>query len=206
MRGSSFRRRHCRLVILIVALPLGSACAAPLRRRPCAGPDAGLDLRAGSAFVEAKAHYGIPVLQQSIFWDGNGEVDDVGVGLRVYRNIADGWALGGGIVASNWFVSGADVQSLEAEGVLRCYPFAGSRLFLSGNTGFQQANDAIPPGGTEWNFTFGFGPGYDVPIAEHTSLLMAADYHHISNALGHENPHNPSQNEVRLWIGLGWNF
>jgi hypothetical protein len=38
------------------------------------------------------------------------------------------------------------------------------------------------------------------------SFLIGAHYHHLSNALGRENLRNPSQNEVRAWVGFIWNF
>lgn len=167
---------------------------------------AGLTVKDGSWFGEAKVHVAIPILQKSFFWDGNGEVDNAGIGLRAFRGFGDGWALGMGLVAANWFLSGADVQSGEIEGILRYYPFEGSRLFIDGTAGYQQATDAVPPGGTEWNFSFGFGPGYEVPLDDGMSVILAANYHHISNALGRESEHNPSQNEARLWIGFAWNF
>jgi len=46
----------------------------------------------------------------------------------------------------------------------------------------------------------------EIPWGEGSSLLLGATYHHISNALGHDNPRNPSQNEARLWVGYAWNF
>ncbi len=79
-------------------------------------------------------------------------------------------------------------------------------VFIDGNAGYQLANDQIPPGGTVWNFTFGFGGGFELPVDRDTALLAAIDYHHISNALGRNNDRNPSQNEARLWLGVEWTF
>ncbi|MCA8964432.1 MAG: hypothetical protein H6838_02170 [Planctomycetes bacterium] len=208
------RRRRALGLVAGCLLPIGCS-AAPRRAQdvaaePAPGQEAqhpsGVKVESGHWFGEVKTHVAIPILQKSFFWDGNGEVDNAGVGLRAFRGLGDGWALGMGFVAANWFLSGNDVQSGEIEAVLRCYPFSGSHFFIDGNTGYQQATDAIPPGGTEWNFCFGFGPGYEIPLEDGMSLILAANYHHISNALGRQSPHNPSQNEARLWIGFAWNF
>lgn len=183
---------------------LGSACAAPAPRPEPLGP--GLSHRPGEQFVTTRIYHGIPILQKSFFWDGNGEVDDTGIGVHWGRFLDEQTALGFGTNFSNWWTSGRDVQSAELEGQLLLYPVRDWPVFLDGTTGFQLANDQIPPGGTVWNFSFGFGVGLELPIATGTSALVGAHYHHISNALGRDSDRNPSQNEARLWIGLGWTF
>ena len=167
---------------------------------------AGIERREGAEFVSPRVHYGIPILQKSFYWDGNGEVDDTGLGLHWGRFVSDHAALGLGTNLTNWWTGGRDVQSAELEGLVRVYPKKDWPVFVSATAGFQLANDQIPPGGTVWNYTFGFGAGLDVPIAPGMSALFGVDYHHISNALGRDNPRNPSQNEARLWVGFGWTF
>lgn len=188
---------------LVSSLPLVGCTASPPR---AASLRPGLVRKQGEEFATARVHYGIPILQKSFFWDGNGEVDDTGIGLHWGHFVDDHVALGLGTNLVQWWTSGRDVQSAELEGLIRIYPKEDWPVFVSGNGGFQLANDQIPPGGTVWNFTFGFGAGLDVPIAAGTSALFGVDYHHISNALGRDNPRNPSQNEARLWIGVGWTF
>ncbi|HEX5052582.1 MAG TPA: hypothetical protein VFZ65_12475 [Planctomycetota bacterium] len=164
----------------------------------------GTQHEAGSTQVEARVHYGVPILQKSFFWDGNGEVDDTGIGLHVSRFIADDVALGLGTNLVTWWTPGSDVYSADLEGLLRVYPVHAWPFFIDGITGFQYASDQIPPGGTVWNFTFGFGGGLDLSIDDHTSLMIGTLYHHISNALGRMNDRNPSQNETRFWVGIAW--
>lgn len=193
------RRRAC----LTVCLSIGG-CAAP--PPPTTNPPRGLDRRAGAQFASARVHYGVPILQKSFFWDGNGEVDNAGFGLHWGTFVDDHFALGLGANLANWFTGGRDVQSAETEGLIRIYAHRDWPVFLSGAGGYQLANDQIPPGGTLWNFSFRFGVGVDVPVAPGASALVGLDYHHISNALGRENDRNPSQNEARAWVGLGWTF
>lgn len=171
-----------------------------------APPPATMPHDAGRSFTELRAYYGVPILQRSFFWDGNGEVDDSGIGLHVGRSLADGVAVGAGTNLTTWWAPGHDVYSVEVEGLLRIWPIADWPVFVNGNAGYQLANDQIPPGGTVWNFTFGFGGGIEWPIDRGLALLAAIDYHHISNALGRENDRNPSQNEARLSIGVEWTF
>jgi hypothetical protein len=179
------------------------ACAAepPIASPPV--PDLGVQRRAGTTLLQTKAFYGIPILQKSFAWDGNGETDDAGLGLHAAHFVTDDVALGGGLNAATWLTPGANVYSGKVEGLLRLYPYHGP-FFVDLTAGFQQATEDIPPGGTEWNFSFSFGPGVDVPIARGCSLELGATYHHISNALGRDNDRNPSQNEARLWVGFAW--
>ena len=193
-------------IALLAPLFLSTSCAAPPPPSKIPPHRSGIQRTAGSDFASARIHYGIPILQKSFLWDGNGEVDDTGIGLHWGHFVDDHVALGLGTNLVQWWTSGRDVQSAELEGLIRIYPKQEWPLFLSGNGGFQLANDQIPPGGTVWNFSFGFGAGVDIPVAERTSMLFGVDYHHISNALGRDNPRNPSQNEARIWIGFGWTF
>jgi hypothetical protein len=167
----------------------------------------GVHREAGSNTIETNIYYGFPILQKSFVWDGNGDVYDAGIGVHLSHYVADNLAFGLGTNYATWFTPGSDVYSAEMEAVVRGYPFGDSSpFFIDGNTGFQYASNPIPPGGTYWNFSFGFGGGVDVPLESRMSMLIGAHYHHISNALGRENLHNPSQNEVRVWVGLIWNF
>lgn len=167
-------------------------------------PHRGVPRTDGDTFVQTRAYYGVPILQKSFFWDGNGEDDDAGLGLQAAHFVADDIAIGAGLNLGNWFLSGRDAQSAELEAFLRAYPFRGGPLFFDLHGGYQQSTDPVPRGGTEWNFSFGFGPGVDIPIGDDCSLLLGCSYHHISNALGRRNDRNPSQNEARFWLGFAW--
>ena len=197
-------RRAASVVLSTVALALTS-CRAPGVAARVSGP-AGVRRHGGESLLGVHAHHGIPILQRSFAWDGNGEVEDSGVGMLAGHFLADDLAIGAKLGATSWWTGGRDVYSADTEGLLRFYPWRKGPIFFDGTGGFQLANDQIPPGGTMWNFTFGFGGGVDLPVGEGTSMLLGATYHHISNALGRDNDRNPSQNEARVWIGFGWTF
>jgi hypothetical protein len=183
-----------------------TACAAPLLvLASCAG-NPPLQHDAGSTFVEARVHHGVPILQRSFFWDGNGEVDETGAAVRAGSYLTDTLAIGAGTGAAAWWTSGSDVFSVELEGLLRVRPWHDCPVYFDGTGGYLLATDQIPPGGTVWNFTFGFGGGVELPLARTTALVAGADYHHVSNALGRDSERNPSENAVRMYVGVEWTF
>ncbi len=162
----------------------------------------------GDRVLDLRAYYGLPILQKSFFWDGNGEVDQFGLRARHLWYESDSVALGCGLSVMNFLLGGSDVQAAEVDAIghFHVYTGEGFAVFVETTGGFLQATDAIPPGGTEWNFTFSGGSGVDVPVGDGVDLVTGATYHHISNALGHQNPRNPSQNEADLWIGVAFRF
>ncbi|MFQ5504153.1 MAG: hypothetical protein ACE5F1_05045 [Planctomycetota bacterium] len=159
---------------------------------------------AGSRSLEASIFYGIPILQRALAWDGNGEVDQTGLKLRHLWHTSDHFALGLGLTTSVFLLGGHDVFAVEGEAVGRYYAWSVDDLstFLEFSGGYMQSTDGIPPGGTEWNFTFSFGPGVAVPLERNLDVITGATFHHISNALGRKSPRNPSQNEGQLWLGF----
>ncbi len=190
---------------MVAALPLVTACCT--HRLRAAAP-ASPGHRAGDDSVEFRGFYGIPILQKSFFWDGNGEVDAWGFGGR-YLHYVTGWlAMGAGLTASVWENPAHDAYAGEIEGVVRSqlWQTADWRLFFDLTGGHQQSSERVPPGGTHWNFSFSGGPGLEIPLGPRHNLLVGASYHHISNALGHESPRNPSQNDARIWVGFSWTF
>ncbi len=192
------------LVLTLLPLLLPACASAP--RKPPPDTPVGVLHSGGDWFASSSVYYGVPVLQKSFFWDGNGEVDDSGIEMRIGKFVADDVALGLGSRGTVWWTGGRDVYSAELEGLFRVYPIHDWPISLTGAGGYQLANDQIPPGGTVWNFTFSFGPAVDIPVSENTSFQIGATYHHISNALGRQNDRNPSQNEVRFSVGFAWNF
>lgn len=197
-RGAALRCRPAALAVLVVA----AACTTPHARTQSA--HAGTSRNAGDTFAQARAWYGVPILQKSLFWDGNGEDDTAGVSGHVAHYVAQDLAIGAGLNCGNWFLPGADARSAEIEGLLRYHPLEGLPLFWDLHGGYQHSTEPVPCGGTEWNFSFGFGPGVDLALDDGCSLLFGVDYHHVSNALGRMNDRNPSQNEARFWLGVGW--
>lgn len=188
-------------------LPEGAAAVAAATPSP--GQDVPPPLHHdGEVTIATRGYYGVPILSRSLFWDGNGEVDTFGGGAFVHWFLVDTFALGAGIEGTVFKNPGHAAYGIEGQLAARWYAYSAPELgvFMEGTTGYLQTTEPVPPGGTEWNFTFSFGPGVDVPLADGSHLLFGGNYHHISNALGRDNRRNPSQNEFRFWLGLEWTW
>jgi hypothetical protein len=197
-----------RLLVLVCCSLVSSGCVgkAPTPRTELDAPHAGPRLpKAGERSVELRSFYGIPILQKSLFWDGNGEDDQAGVRARHYWHVSDRFAIGAGLGTSVWFLNGPDALALEGEAIGRYYFYRGDSMGLFGEVtgGWMQSTKPVPEGGTEWNMTFSFSPGLEFPVSERVIFLSGFTYHHVSNALGRQNSRNPSQNEAQLWLGFG---
>jgi hypothetical protein len=208
------RLRRQAAVHLRAAALLLTACSASPPAAPDHGqamppyadaPADGLRHLAGDNAATARAFYGVPILQKSLYWDGNGDDDNYGLGFHLFRFVNDGLALGMGLNGAVWMEDAHDVYSGEWEALLRWYP-GNRQFFWDVGGGYLHGIAPVPTGGTDWNFTFHFGPGVDIPVGRESSVLIGATYHHTSNALGRENERNPSQNDMRLWVAFAWNF
>jgi hypothetical protein len=186
--------------------PASAQEPAPPAAAPVPEPSTGASHENGENMMIVRGHYGVPILQKAIYWDGNGEDDNYGLGLYAFRFVNDGVAIGIGSNLGVWKTIGADAYSMEFETLLRWYPWDEPRFYVDVTGGFIYATKGIPSGGTQANWSFSWGVGYDIPIGLQSSLMVGMLFHHISNALGRENERNPSQNEARFYLGYAWNF
>ncbi|MGE0145395.1 MAG: hypothetical protein AB7I19_19430 [Planctomycetota bacterium] len=204
-------------VRLPLAEPTASAGPSPLATSPAgtptqeAAPTAerrGAGHVAGDRIFSIDAHLGVPILDRAIFWDGNAEKDNFGLGVNNYWFLSDWFALRATLNANVFKVPGRDTLAgeIEAGGRFYVWDFDTWSVFWDQTGGFEYANDQVPPGGTYWNFTFSFGPGADIPIGDDAHLMLGMRFHHMSNALGRTSARNPSQNEGRFYIEYGWNW
>jgi hypothetical protein len=183
-----------------------SGCTTPESRH--SAPESWPIVQSGDRTLQVQTYVGIPILQKSFFWDGNGEDDTAGGKARHLWHISDDLAIGAGLTGGVFFQSGGDAYVLEGEGVGRIYLYrsADYTVFAELTGGWMQSTRPAPQDGTEWNMTFSFGPALELPLGENTGFLTGLTYHHVSNALGRDNSRNPSQNEAQLWAGIAWHF
>lgn len=162
---------------------------------------------AGDRMVVVSGHRATPILGKAIFWDGNGEVENAGLGVSNYW-FAQDWLGLRATANANYFAQDDAAVGIEFETGARLYAlhYDGWSAYWDVTGGYQYANTPVPPGGTAWNYTFAGGPGADVRLTQSTDLLIGATFHHISNARGRASLSNPSQNDVRLYVGLGWTW
>lgn len=162
----------------------------------------------GDAVLEARGFFSVPILQKSLLWDGNGEVPDFGFGGRYLYFVDDSFAIGPGLNATWFKTDGQETFAGEFEAIGRGYMWNATnfRAYFDLSGGWQQSTHEVPEGGTQWNMTFSFGPGFELPVGGGRNVIIGARYHHMSNALGRQNDRNPSQNEARFFLGFGWEF
>lgn len=155
-----------------------------------------------------RAHKGFVVRGKALAWTGLGNAPDVGLGVSSYWFVQDWLAIGAAVSPTRFNPAGPATLGVEVEGASRGYVFQSPDLglFLDLKGGYLATKRGTPPGGTRDNWTFAFGPGFEVPLGHRFSFVGGAEFHHLSNAKGRDTPRNPSQNEVRSWIGFGLTF
>ena len=115
-------------------------------------------------------------------------------------------ALGIGLTGTRFDQMGDYVYGGDLQGLMRWHftEWKKTSFFWDLDAGYLRTTDKVPPNSTVWNYTFDFGPGFEVPLGGAFRLQAGVQYHHLSNAKGPESPENESQNEARFWLGIGW--
>jgi hypothetical protein len=136
--------------------------------------------------------------------------DTVVPSLRIGADyfILDNLSVGGEINASGLSQDGDNSYGVGLSGVVRHNVLRGDHatLFVDLSFGPMQASSRIPRGGTHFNFITRAGPGLIVPIDDHSHLMLAARYWHLSNAQLEGAGRNPSLNGAELSIGWIWTW
>jgi len=204
--SGAWRRFAALLVTLAATLTAGCAVLAPPQSTGETAKKQQWMPVAGSQTRELRVFHGSPVLRKSLFWDGNGEDETAGIKGRQLWHLSNHIALGAGLGAVAFFQSGRDAFAGEFETVGRVYLHRAENLgvFTELTGGWMQSTHPVPTGGTEWNMSFSFTGGVEVPLENQLGMVAGLTYHHISNALGRQHDRNPSQNEAQFWLGLSW--
>ncbi len=77
-------------------------------------------------------------------------------------------------------------------------------LFVDVVGGVMETSDAVPPGGSSFNFVAQAGVGISFDISDDVRLLTGVRWHHISN--GRTFDTNPSQDSLYVYAGLSFPF
>jgi hypothetical protein len=122
--------------------------------------------------------------------------------------VLDNLSLGAEISASGLSQDGDDSYGVGIAGVLRhdFLRFDQATLFLDLSFGPMESPRRVPQGGTHFNFITRAGPGVIVPVSDHSNLMLAARYWHLSNARLEGADRNPSLNGAELSIGWIWTW
>lgn len=183
-----------RTVCLVLLLLLGLGCRGGFHRK-------------GEKLWSVQAQYGHPTPGDSLSGKVHGTAPTAGVGVFNHWYVADRIALGVGVTPMLYFQDAGTVFGTEFNGQIRWHFWEYKQLgfFLDLQGGLMLTTQDVPPTGTPLNISYGFGPGLEVPLDDRWRLLGGALFHHFSNGkgLGVNVPDNPSQNEVRFWLGFG---
>jgi hypothetical protein len=79
-------------------------------------------------------------------------------------------------------------------------------FYVDGGGGYAWANDAVPVGGTTYNFTARVGAGVAYRLYDDCYLTAGARYFHLSNAKQHGREKNPSYDGMEYYVGLLFAF
>jgi Lipid A 3-O-deacylase (PagL) len=75
-------------------------------------------------------------------------------------------------------------------------------FFTDFSAGILQSQHAVPPTGTNFNFTLRTGLGFTAKISDNTHLLTGIRYLHLSNARQEGPLRNPSINAAEFYVGF----
>jgi len=147
-----------------------------------------------------------PLHGHAIAWEGESDDEYVGAGIGNYWFIRDRAAIGVLLSGANYQYSGENILAVELEFAYRWYVLEHEEYAYFWDAGFgaQWAESEVPKTATQYEYTFSFGPGMEIPILENSKIMVGFQFHHQSNALGRQSDENPSQNEFRLWAAWGW--
>ena len=164
--------------------------------------------RKGERMASVRLHGSpLPLEGRTIAWHGERSHKYIGAGLWNHWFTSDRVALGAGVSYNNYRLPGDYVSAIEFEGNYRHYLFEHQgrfAYFWDFYGGAQYADEPVPDGATQFEYPFGFGPGMEGKLGENSRVLVGALFHHQSNARGRAAEENPSQNDLRLWLSIGW--
>ena len=165
--------------------------------------------QSGDRLLTLRYEYGEPIRGKSFAWTGLGTSDTQSIAVANHWFVSNRLSLGPSFTATAFdMLSGQWITGGEIEGIMRWH-FAEidkTSFFWDWTAGYLHTSKKMPPNSTDWNFTFGFGPGVEIPLGGKWKLLSTLQYHHLSNAKGRETVENESQNEARFTIGFGMDW
>jgi hypothetical protein len=184
-----------RSLCLLLLLLLGVACRGSGMHRK------------GEKMWSVQAQYGHSIPGDSLSGEVFGTAPTVGLGVFNHWYVTDRIALGVGATPTLYFEDVGTVFGAEFNGQIRWHFWEYAKLgfFLDLQGGLQVATADVPTGGTQYNFSYGIGPGLEVLLDDKWRMLGGVLLHHFSNGkgLGIDVQNNPSQNEARFWLGFG---
>lgn len=187
---------------LVVLFPLAASAQDALRLDivPPPAPPPAKPFAAGTKTLQFEGSYIAPIR----YSDDDLATGSIGVGYYLFDNhsvtlLAQGFHVnqepGESACGGDLFVLG------------RSHLFTRDRfsLFIDGG-GYSWANNAVPLGGTTYNFMARIGGGVAYRIEDNCYLTAGARYFHLSNGQQHGRERNPAYDGVEYYVGMLFTF
>ncbi|HEY7115312.1 MAG TPA: acyloxyacyl hydrolase [Tepidisphaeraceae bacterium] len=129
----------------------------------------------------------------------------VGVGYYIFDNHCL-TLLAHGMHTNQEFDQDADGGGVSVMGRWHFYNPGRFTFYFDGGGGYSWWNNAVPVGGTTYNFTARVGLGAGYRLFDDTYLTGGARYFHLSNGQQHGREKNPSYDGVEYYVGLLFTF
>lgn len=132
-------------------------------------------------------------------------IGSVGVGYYVFDNHAVT------LLAQGFHVNQEPGESTDGGAVFvlgrsHLWNFDRLSLYLDGGGGYSWSNNAVPVGGTTYNFMARVGGGVAYRLKDDWYLTAGARYFHMSNGQQHGRQENPSYDGVEYYVGMLFTF
>ena len=123
-------------------------------------------------------------------------------GLNYY--FADNWGFAVEFTGLGAAQPDHDIAAGGGDVLLRTHLLNTQRFSFFGDVavGVLEANDRIPPSGTDFNFTFQSGIGTAIHLDPRTDFFLGLRYYHLSNARQKGPDRNPSLNAIQCYAGF----
>ena len=129
----------------------------------------------------------------------------IGVGYYVFDNHCL-TLLAHGFHVNQAFDRDAEAGAVTVMGRWHYYNTGRFSFYLDGGGGYSWANEAVPIGGTTYNFNARVGLGLAYRLHDDVYLTGGARYFHLSNAQQHGREKNPSYDGVEYYVGMLFAF
>jgi len=179
------------------------ACCITACKGTWLGTDGGLH-KSDERTACVRAFYSEPITGHALVWHGVGDCPNEGFSLQNYWFLKDRVALGLGLTGVQFHIPGDRILGSEIEARLRYYFAETGKLGFFGDFtgGYLRTQSEIPPNGKDNNGTFAFGPGLEYGVGENKAVQLGFEFHHLSDLHGRDKDRNPSQNELKMWLGF----
>lgn len=165
--------------------------------------------RHGEQQFAVTGSYGFPIQGDSIWPEGKGEAENIGVSTAYRYFLRDRLAVGAAITPYRKYIqSDGDSTATELQVGLRYFfwefdiadrPIG---LFAEALGGLMYSTTSVPEAGSNTNFTQDTGVGFEMRVTDVISWVGGYRYRHLSHGHIFAGGDNPGQNDHQVYTGI----